>query len=151
MKYLSCLLICLAFISCKTPERVTTSNDTFRFLEREIRDTTLPGFTVQTELSLPEFLERRIYDTLKIIDPRTKGELLLWKNKYGELVAECNSQDQTITKLQERIKDIQSRESETVIAVDPRNWWQKLMGLIPWYVYLITGFIAGIILRIRLF
>lgn len=151
MKYLSCLLICLAFISCKTPERVTTSNDTFRFLEREIRDTTLPGFTVQTELSLPEFLERRIYDTLKIIDPRTKGELLLWKNKYGELVAECNSQDQTITKLQERIKDIQSRESETVIAVDPRNWWQKLMGLIPWYVYLLTGFITGIILRIRLF
>lgn len=151
MKYISCLLICLAFISCKTPERVTTSNDTFRFLEREIRDTTLPGFTVQTELSLPEFLERRIYDTLKIIDPRTKGELLLWKNKYGELVAECNSQDQTITKLQERIKDIQSRESETVIAVDPRNWWQKLMDLIPWYVYLLTGFITGIILRIRLF
>ena len=129
MKYLSCLLICLAFASCKTPKSVTTSSEIFRFLEREIRDTTLPGFTVQTELSLPEFLERRIYDTLKIIDPRTKGELLLWKNKYGELVAECNSQDQTIAKLQETIKDIQSREIETVITTDPRNLWQKLMDL----------------------
>tara|TARA_R110002050_G_scaffold201841_1_gene336989 strand:- start:33582 stop:34037 length:456 start_codon:yes stop_codon:yes gene_type:complete len=151
MKYLSCLLICLAFTSCKTPKSVTTSSETFRFLERQIRDTTLPGFTVQTELSLPEFLERRIYDTLKITDPRTKGELRLWKNKYGELVAECNSQDQTITKLQETIKDIQSRESETLISVDPRNWWQKLMDLIPWYAYLLIGFISGIILRIRLF
>ena len=151
MKYLSCLLICLAFASCKTPESVTTSSETFRFLEREIRDTTLPGFTVQTELSLPEFLERRIYDTLKIIDPRTKGELLLWKNKYGELVAECNSQDQTIAKLQETIRDIQSRESETIITVDSRNWWQKLIDLIPWYAYLFIGFFAGIILRIRFF
>tara|TARA_R110001592_G_scaffold74779_5_gene226876 strand:- start:6470 stop:6925 length:456 start_codon:yes stop_codon:yes gene_type:complete len=151
MKYLSCLLIYLAFISCKTTESVSTSNETFRFLEREIRDTTLPGFTVQTELSLPEFLERRIYDTLKITDPRTKGELLLWKNKYGELVAECNSQDQTITKLQERIKDIQSRESETTIAIDSRNWWEKLIDLIPWYGYLISGLVIGLILRIRFF
>jgi Uma2 family endonuclease len=151
MKYFSCLLICLAFYSCKTPESITTTNESFRFVEREIRDTTLPGFTVQTEISLPEFLERRIYDTLKIIDPRTKGELLLWKNKYGELVAECTSQDQTITKLHEKIKDIQSRESETVIAVDPRNWWQKLMDIIPWYAYLIVGFLSGIILRIRFF
>ena len=151
MKYLSCLLIYLAFISCKTTESVSTSNETFRFLEREIRDTTLPGFTVQTELSLPEFLERRIYDTLKITDPRTKGELLLWKNKYGELVAECNSQDQTITKLQERIKDIQSRESETTIAIDSRNWWEKLIDPIPWYGYLISGLVIGLILRIRFF
>jgi len=151
MKYLSCLLSCLILVSCKTPESITTSNDTFRFIEREIRDTTLPGFTVQTEISLPEFLDRRIFDTLKIIDPRTKGELLLWKNKYGELVAECNSQDQTISKLQEKLKLIKSRESETVVAIDKRSWWQKLMDLIPWYAYLIFGLAIGLILRIRFF
>ena len=142
------LLIALSF-ACKPTESTTTRNDSFRFIEREIRDTTLPGFTVQTEISLPEFLDRRIYDTLKVIDPRTKGELLLWKNKYGELVAQCTSQDRTITKLQEKIKDIQSRESKTVVHIDPRNWWQKLMDLIPWYGYLLGGFVIGMAIRIR--
>lgn len=149
MKNLALLLFILLLVSCKTPESVQTSQETFRFIEREVRDTTISGFTVKTELSIPEVLERRIYDTLRITDPKTKGELLLWKNKYGDLVAQCTSQDQTITKLKERLVDYESRQHKEVIQVDTRNWWQKLIGTVPWYVFLVAGFVLGLVLRFR--
>lgn len=151
MKYLLLLALALALISCKTPKTIQTNQETIRFVERQVRDTILPGFSVQTELSLPKFLERRIYDTLKIVDPNTKGELLLWKNKYGELEAECNGQNRTITKLQESIREQHSMESTTLVHADTRSWWQKLISWVPWYVILLIGFVAGLVLRVRLF
>ena len=149
MKKLIALFLLALIFSCKTPESITTTNDTFRFVEREIKDTTIAGFNVNTTLSLPEITELRIYDTIEIIDPVTKGQLRLWKNKYGDLVADCQGQNQTITKLKERVHSLESRESEKVVHVDPRNWWQKLMDFIPWYAYLIGGCIVGMAVRIR--
>lgn len=151
MKYLLLLALALTLFSCKTPQSIQSTSETFRFVERQVRDTILPGFSVQTELSLPKFLERRIYDTLKIVDPNTKGELLLWKNKYGELEAECNSQDRTITKLQESIREQHSMEATTLIHADTRSWWQKLIAWVPWYIFLLIGFMTGLVLRVRLF
>lgn len=150
MKYLVFTLLLLSAFACKSPQKIQISSATVRIVERQVRDTILPGFTVKAELSVPELVDRRIYDTLRIIDPRTKGELLLWKNKYGELVAECNGQDQTITKLQEKVQEFESLEQQTVIEVDPRSWWQKLVDFVPWYAYLIAGFLLGLMLRFRL-
>lgn len=145
------LLILLALCACKSPKQIQSSHETVRIIERQVRDTILPGFNVQTELSIPEFLERRIYDTLKIIDPLTKGELLLWKNRYGALEAECIGRDQTITKLQESIKDFQSNESQTIVQVDSRSWWQRIVSAVPWYVLLLVGFVLGLAIRLRPF
>ena len=146
MKYWLYILPLLIF-SCKTQEITTTTNDSFRFVERELRDTTLPGFTLSTEISLPEITELRIYDTITVVDPQTKGMLKLWKDRYGVLNASCESQSKTIAKLQERIKEFQSTKSEKIIAVDNRNWWQKLTGLIPWYGWVIVGAILVVILK----
>tara|TARA_R110001592_G_scaffold268269_3_gene534529 strand:- start:42665 stop:43120 length:456 start_codon:yes stop_codon:yes gene_type:complete len=149
MKAIYSLLLLALLASCKTPESTTTTNETFRFVERETRDTTLQGFDLETSISLPQFFERRIYDTLTITDPKTKGELKLWKNKYGELVAQCTSQDKTIKLLREKVREYESRESETLIKVDTRNWWQKLTDLIPNYVFVAIGFIGGLYIGIR--
>mgnify|MGYP003630998318 FL=1 len=143
------LSLALALFSCKSPESITTNNDTFRFVEREISDTTLQGFDLETTISLPEFIERRIYDTLTITDPKTKGELKLWKNKYGDLVAQCTSQDATIKLLREKVREYESRVSETVIEVDNRNWWEKLTDLIPNYVFVGIGLLIGLYIGIR--
>lgn len=150
MKNWIVLLLLLASSACKTPQKTQITNESFRFIEREVRDTTLFGMNVKTELSMTEILERPIHDTIKITDPKTKGELLLWKNKYGELVAQCTSQDQKISRLEERIRDYESKEVEKITEVDPRTWWQKLVDFVPWYVFLIAGFAGGLILRIRL-
>lgn len=146
MKYWLYIVPLLVF-SCKPQESITTTNDTFRFVERELRDTTLPGFNLSTEISLPEITELRIYDTITVVDPQTQGMLKVWKDRYGVLNASCESQSKTIARLQERIKEIQSSTSEKIIAVDNRNWWQKLTGLIPWYAWVIIGALLVIVLK----
>lgn len=148
MKYLV-FLLAFFLVMCKTPESITKTNETFRLIERESSDTTLPGFVLNTTLSLPEITNLRIYDTIVLEDKVAKGQLRIWKNKYGELVAECQDQDETIKNLREKLTDRQSSASETIIAVDNRTWYEKLIQLIPWYIYVLIGFVLAFILRLR--
>ena len=143
-------LVAFFLISCKTQEVVSEKSETFKFIEREVKDTILKGFEVRTELSLPQFTELRIYDTIKVRDKSGDGLLLLFKDKYGKLQAECSGKDKELQKLRERVTETSKSESTTIIKEDPRTWYEKLLDFIPWYGYLLAGFALGLILRLRI-
>lgn len=144
------LLISLLLISCKSQEVVSEKTESFRFIERETKDTLIKGFQINTELSLPQLTELRVYDTIIVKDKSGDGLLLLFKDKYGKLQAECSGKDKELQKLRETIKETKTTESQTIIKEDPRPWYKKLLDFIPWYGYLLGGFILGLILRLRI-
>lgn len=152
MKKLFILMLATALISCKQQKVLSSNSESVRYVEvkTERKDTVLQGFNLRGQLSVPEVLEMPAHDTIKIVDPTTAAELRIWKDNYGNLVAECDDKDQVIEKLRESIVDRSTESKSEVIEKDTRTWWQKLTQLIPWWAYLVAGFILGLLLRLRL-
>jgi len=153
MKAIKLLLIVALIVGCKSKKVISQSTESFRLVEvnTERKDTIIPGFTIRTQFSIPEIIEREIHDTIRITDPNTAGELKIWKDRFGNLVAQCDDKDQTIERLRERISESTQETSKEIIEKDPRTWWERLKDFIPWWVYLAAGLILGFFLRMKLF
>ena len=148
----SIILVLLAvLVSCKPKQVLSTTSESVRFVEvkTERKDTLLPGFTIRTQFGINEIHEREVHDTITIEDPETKAQLKIWKDNYGNLVAQCDDKDQVIEKLRESLVETKTESKTEVLEKDTRTWWQKLTQLIPWWGYLLTGLIAGFLLRLQ--
>lgn len=146
------LLAVFLVIGCKNQKVLSSTSESVRFVEvqTERKDSLLPGFNIRGQLTVPEVIDLSTHDTIIIEDPNTKAQLRIWKDAYGNLVAECEDKDQIIEKLRESIIEKSTESKAVVIEKDTRSWWQKLIQLIPWWAYLVAGFVLGFLIRIRI-
>lgn len=142
MRYLVPFILILTAFSCKIKEKVRETEKTQETLSIKIQDTILNGFDLK---AIPiEFHALTQYDTIKVTDPKTASELRVWKNKYGELEAECDQKDQLIKKV--RVEKDKSTEKEKSKEVVKTLYKYDKWTFIPWGViglYLLWKFARG--------
>ena len=152
MKKLIVLALLAMLFSCRQKKVLSTNSETVRFVElkTERKDTLLPGFTIRTQFGINEIHEREVYDTITVEDPETKAQLKIWKDSYGNLVAQCDDKDQVIERLRESLVQTSKETKKEVVVKDSRSWWQRMIQLVPWWGYIILGFVLGLLIRFRL-
>ena len=109
-----------------------------------VRDTVIAGFQLR---SVPFYQEKlTVYDTIRVSDPKTGAQLLIWKNKYKELEAWCSQRPKTLPRVQvkESQNTNQSQKKIKTVRVAKYTWftwlpWGVLLLLIVWR--LLRGFI----------
>lgn len=142
MRYLNPLLIALVLFGCKIKEKTSESIRTSENVSIKVSDTLINGFDLK---AIPiEFHLLTQYDTISVTDPTTASELRVWKNKYGELEAECEQKDQLIEKV--RVDTNKSTEKEKSKEVSKTLYKYDKWTFIPWGViilYLLWRFAKG--------
>lgn len=143
------LFLVLAFLGglsgCKTKEKLSKSYIKTERKSLTIRDTVLEGFELRP---MPIVLTKfEPGDTVYLTDKTTQAELILWKNKYGELEAECKQGPKIITRTEvikeKGEKEIEYREKQ--VTRTKFNW----LTWLPWGLIGIA--LAFFLLRNRLY
>jgi len=145
MRYLIPILF-ISLSSCKLCKVTENTKEATKQTETtfiKVSDTLLPGFDLKAIPVDVNLLPQ--YDTIKVTDPKTQAELTIWKNKYGELEANCKESDKIIPKTEV----IKSKDKDTVKSkevVKTRYKYDK-WTFIPWGI--IALYIAFQVLRRR--
>jgi len=145
MRYIIPFILILLTFSCKIKESVRESEKVRENVLIRVNDTLLSGFDLK---AIPvDFNSISHYDTILVNDPKTKSELRIWKNKYGELEAECEQKDKLIQKV--RVEKDKEKSTEKTKEVIKTLYKYDKWTFIPWGV--ILAYIAFKVLRRRLF
>lgn len=126
LRYIVPSLLLLA--ACSTKKELRESYVQTSSKSLVIRDTVLAGFQLR---SVPFYQEKLVqYDTIRVSDPKTGAQLLIWKNKYQELEALCQKQARTLPRVQvkESQRTNQSKEKIKTVRIARYTWFTWL----PW-------------------
>lgn len=148
MRY-AVLLLLLSIVACKPKESLTEKVFSHHFFERIEKDSLLPGFKLEARPLVLTELDT-LFDTIIKIDPTTGAELRIWKNRFGELQITCSKQSELITKLRERITQLEAKESEAVIIKKP-TWWQRALSYFKsfWWIVVVIAFVVLVLFFVK--
>lgn len=142
MRYLLPLILILTAYSCKIKDKTLETDKVRETTFIKVQDTLLRGFDLKPIPIDVNFLKE--YDTIKVTDPGTLAELKIWKNKYGELEAECEQKDQLIQKV--KVEKDKEKSTEKVKEVTKTLYKYDKWTFIPWGIialFLLWKFARG--------
>lgn len=139
------IMLILLFIAFALLFGCRTHKDTERIYIKQYetiqKDSLLDGFTIKPRIPFTVFDTIAVGEPIIVRDTSGRGELKLWRDAYGNLVAECEGNERLITKLREKISESDTRTETTTktITVTPRwAWW--LLGVfvvyLAWHLWL---------------
>lgn len=140
-------MIFLALAGCKSQKEVTTNSHVER-ISIDRKELTLPAFNLRVDY--PCFPEELRIDTIIKVDPRTGAELRVWRNKYNEMVAECEGQD-TVIIYRSVDKEISTDKSMVNITekTGTGGFFARFGAAIKWFLIgAVTMFIVLFLLKL---
>lgn len=138
------LIVAVSMLTgCKTKEKLTERTVDISSKEVVIKDTTIQGFEL---ITLPGTIDTlRINDTITIKDTKSEALLQIWRNKYGELKAKCEQQDNKIKQISKKESSSRTKDvfKERIVTRAKYNW----VTFLPWGIVCLGA--LGIFLKLK--
>ncbi len=134
----------LILLQACCPKKELIERDFSRILEREIKDTLIPGFTIRTSFPVTQIDSFPVNVIRTIPAANGSGELRIWRDAYGNLQAECESKDKQISSLVREIERI--RESKNSYTITKPNFFDRLGIFLEWLPWAIFSIMAAILI-----
>ena len=128
------MFLVLLLASCRHTKTFVSESSNVEYTY-ESNDTIIPGFSLTAKVPFTQIDTVSLSETIVIYDSLGLGEIRIWKDKYGNLLAECSEKDQLIEKIREKEINTNSTVSnKEVIKYRIPKWIWYVLGAVALYI-----------------